>query len=87
MTLNFPNRSRSYDEQRHSIRFWGYDGAFEICFIVDQSALARISKASGDGEAGALSVFDSARDRILKAALRAYRGHSLRTYFLAAADV
>ena len=86
MALTFPNLSRSYDEQRQSVRFWGYDGAFEICFIVEQAAIARIARGLAEGEVAALRVFDRYRETILKAASRIYKGRSNSTYFLLAAD-
>ena len=42
MALNFPNNSRSYDETRHAVRFWGYDSAMEVSFFVTVDALCRL---------------------------------------------
>lgn len=86
MALSFPNLSRSYDVQRHSVSFWGYDGMFEICFIVEPSAIARIAQGLADGEVAALRVFDRYRDKILKVASRVYKGRLTKTYFLLASD-
>ena len=86
MVLNFPNPSRSYDERRHSVRFWGHDGAFEICFIVEQAAFARIDPAATPDEFGYLNAFDRFRDRVLKVAAKAYSRSRGTSYTLAASD-
>ncbi|MBB2672903.1 UNVERIFIED_ORG: hypothetical protein GGE44_002465 [Rhizobium esperanzae] len=39
MTLTFPNKSRSFDESRNAVRFSGYDGMFEVRFLVEANAL------------------------------------------------
>jgi hypothetical protein len=31
--VDFPNPSRSYDETRRGVLFWGYDQALEISFV------------------------------------------------------
>ena len=72
MTLNFPNWSRSYDATRRSVRFWGYDGAFEFSFFVEEGALCRVAPSKGRGEAALLKIFDDNRERIFKAASVAY---------------
>ncbi len=33
MTLAFPNTARSFDDVRKAVRFFGYDGMFEIRFL------------------------------------------------------
>jgi hypothetical protein len=60
MTLTFPNRSRSYDEARHGVRFIGYDGMFEVPFLVEAAALQEKS-ASAVSEASCLAAFDASR--------------------------
>jgi Protein of unknown function (DUF1488) len=40
MTLAFPNPSRSFDEARNGVVFFGHDGVFEIRFFVEAGALA-----------------------------------------------
>ena len=40
MTLAFPNPSRSFDEARNAVLFFGHDGVFEIRFFVEAGALA-----------------------------------------------
>lgn len=86
MTLNFPNRSRSYDAGRRCVCFWGYDGAFEIPFFVHQDALARINTEPKWDEAVSLSTFDKFRDRILEVAGNVYRGRRKDAYTLMASD-
>ena len=86
MALNFPNRSRSYDASRSSVRFWGYDGAFEICFFVREDVFARLAPEAGRDEARLLTTFDRFREKILAAARKIYRGHARDAYTLVAAD-
>jgi len=77
MGLKFPNASRSYDEKRHSVSFWGYDSAFEIAFHVEQDALLRMSPEMRGDEASMLRAFDLNRSQIEQVAARAYsRGRS-----------
>lgn len=86
MALNFPNRSRSYDASGRRVCFWGHDGAFEISFFIDQRALSRMSLNPRLDEAGVLVAFDRYRDRILKAAAKAYSGQHKDAYTLLASD-
>jgi hypothetical protein len=86
MTLTFPNRSRSYDERGRRVRFWGYDGTFEISFFVEQRAFSRIDPGAKLDEAGFLNTFDRYRDRILQVASKAYSSHRREAYTLEAAD-
>lgn len=62
--LNFHNPSRSYDETRRAVLFWGYDRALEVSFIVEQSALTKVCSETTTDEAGFLNAFDANRDRI-----------------------
>lgn len=73
MTLEFPNQSRSYDGVRNRIRFWGYDSAIEISFFVETEALQKIEPEPMVDEAGFLTAFDSARDKIHLVARAVYR--------------
>ena len=41
-TLSFPNFSRSFDETRNRVRFWGYDSAIEISFFVEAAAVQKL---------------------------------------------
>jgi len=86
MTLNFPNVSRSYDETRHRVRFWGYDSAMEISFFVEAGALCKLMPQAGSLEADCLETFDAARERILDAARRVYTRGRQGPYLLSAAD-
>jgi len=86
MTLNFPNRSRSYDARRNLVRFWGYDGALEITFFVEVSALCSLNPRTRNLEAGYLETFDSARDRIHETARKVYARARKGVCLLAAAD-
>jgi hypothetical protein len=89
MSLDFPNRSRSFDQARNAIRFVGYDGMFEVPFFVEAAALVRAGKGSGGtkaSEAEYLAAFDAARSSIHDVAREAY-SHGRRTsYTLTAAD-
>ncbi len=84
--LNFPNASRSYDATRHSVRFWGYDGALEVSFFVEESAVFRIAPETGHNESAVLQSFDNNRERILKVARKVYSGRRQGSYALVAAD-
>jgi hypothetical protein len=86
MTLNFPNGSRSYDARRNLIRFWGYDSALEISFLVEVSALYKLNPQTRNVEAGYLEAFDAARDRIHETARKVYSRARKGTHLLAEAD-
>jgi hypothetical protein len=88
LTVNFPNRSRSFDATRNSVRFWGYDKAMEISFFVETDALRTLSPEMSGAEAGILKAFDTARERIHEVAEKVYvRGDKGSfAYILAAAD-
>ena len=86
MSLNFPNASRSYDTTRHSVRFWGYDGAFEVSFFVDEDALHKLAPAAGASEPALLKSFDDNLDRIRKAAGTAYGRRRQGSYVLTSSD-
>ena len=83
MTLAFPNPSRSFDETRNAVLFFGHDGLSEIRFFVEAGALA-ISGTdlpmSRMSEAKCLSVFDVVRTSILEIAREAY-SHGRRNYY------
>ena len=72
MAIDFPNRSRSYVGKRHSVRFWGHDSAREVSFLVAEEALARVDQTTPRTEDEFLIAFDANRDRIFKAARKAY---------------
>jgi hypothetical protein len=58
LSLNFPNLSRSFDATRNTVRFWGYDRAMEISFIVEAGALRSLEPEMSGTEAGILKAFD-----------------------------
>ena len=84
--LNFPNASRSYDSRRRCIHFWGSDGAIEVSFFLDESALAGIAVGRPSSEATLLASFDQNRERILNAARKVYKRRRKGSYDLFASD-
>jgi hypothetical protein len=72
MALTFPNRSRSYDENGHRIRFFGYDGMFEVRFFLELDALAKAFTKKISGENDCLAAFDAMRKLILETAEKVY---------------
>ena len=88
MTLNFPNQSRSFDERRHRVCFWGYDGPIEISFYAGADALQKLSPDMGGTEDWCLKTFDAAVERIHEAADKVYkRGKGEYAYTLGAEDL
>jgi hypothetical protein len=86
MSLNFPNRSRSYDVTLRAVRFWGHDGPMEVSFFVAEEALKRIQPGMPPDEAGLLSAFDSHCVLIHAAATKVYKRGRKGSYELNAAD-
>ena len=90
MRLNFPNNSRSYDESRNSVCFWGYDSTIEVSFFVQADALMRLSPNLENTEPGCLKVFDDALKQIHKVADKVYvhggKGKGTYAYTLTAGD-
>jgi hypothetical protein len=84
--IEFPNHSRSYDQTRRAVRFWGHDSAIEASFYIDEGALQRIQPDARPDESGFLSAFDSNRDAICAAAARIYVRGSRGSYNLVAAN-
>jgi hypothetical protein len=85
MALMFPNKSRSFDETRQGVRFAGYDGMFEVRFLVESNALG--GSTSGDrSQAAYLDAFDAARTSIQEAASRAYKHRRGNNFTLTAMD-
>ena len=85
MTLQFPNPSRSFDEQRKGVRFTGHDGMFEIPFFVEAAALAKLKQAV-PSERDFLAAFDAARKTILDVAREADSHGRRKSYTLTAGD-
>lgn len=71
-SIQFPNSSRSYDESRNRICFWGYDKTMEVSFFVGSDAIQSIQKGAGSSKIELLSAFDSALERIHKVAQEVY---------------
>jgi hypothetical protein len=86
MALSFPNPTRSYDTKHHCVRFWGYDGTFEVSFTVEQRVFDGMSPDAAKDESGTLKIFDKYRDKILGVARRVYRGRHPGAYTLVASD-
>ena len=84
--IDFPNHSRSYDQTRRAVRFWGYDSAIEASFYIDEEALRRIEPDAQPDESGCLKAFDSNRDLICAAAAKLYVRGSRGSYDLIAAN-
>jgi hypothetical protein len=84
--IDFPNHSRSYDQTRRAVRFWGHDSAIEASFFIGEDALKRIQPNAQADELGFLSAFDRNRDLICAAAARIYVRGSRGSYELVAAN-
>ncbi|MCW2286717.1 hypothetical protein M2323_004486 [Rhodoblastus acidophilus] len=73
MTLAFLNPSRTFDEARNAVSFFGHDGMFEIRFWVEAAALAsRQPRGTEMSEAECLSAFDAMLSSIHDAARAVY---------------
>lgn len=86
MSLTFPNRSRSFDETKHGVRFIGYDGMFEVPFLVEAAALQDKGSTTAS-EASCLAAFDAGRSSIQDVARRIYSNRRHITYVIRAADL
>ncbi len=86
MALKFPNESRSYDETRRAVRFWGHDSVTECPFLMTEEALTRVVPSAQLDEAGLLRAFDANRDRIHAVAARVYAKGRKGSYDLVASD-
>ena len=84
--IAFPNYSRSYDQTRRAVRFWGHDSALEATFFIDEGALMRIQPDAYPDESGFLNAFDRNRDVICAAAAKVYVRGGRGSYDLVAAD-
>ncbi|ATU92991.1 DUF1488 domain-containing protein [Phyllobacterium zundukense] len=87
MALNFPNRSRSYDPVSKRVRFTGYDGLFQVPFLVEIDALSEATATPDSVENAYLAAFDAARTSIQAAAMKAYAHGRKAIYVLTAADI
>lgn len=90
MSIQFPNASRSFDESKHRINFWGYDRTIEISFFIEYDALKSFNNKLGNTEAELLSAFDSEIDTIHRVATSVYdrstKGKGAYTFILYAED-
>jgi hypothetical protein len=87
MTINFPNRSRSYDATLQAVRFWGYDRSMESSFFVTVDALRQIQPDIKTNVVDLLRAFDMNRERIYSIAAKVYARGRRGTYDLNVADV
>lgn len=87
MTLNFPNRNRTYDNSRRAVRFWGHERVMECVFFMTEGALRRLRPNLQSDEAGFLSAFDANRELIDATAAKVYaRGRRKASYDLLTSD-
>jgi hypothetical protein len=87
MTLAFLNPSRSFDEVRNAVLFFGHDGMFEIRFFVETAALAEGQpRGSRMSEAQCLSAFDAMRASIHDVARKVYSHQRRNSNTLTATD-
>ena len=86
MPLTFPNPSRSFDETRDAVRFWGYDSAIECSFFVTRGALRRLVPSLSPDRSNLLAAFDTNRELICKAATRVYSRGRRGSYELDVSD-
>ena len=84
--IEFPNHSRSYDQTRRAVRFWGYDSALEASFFIEEDALRRIQPDARPDASGFLNAFDSNRAMICAVAAKVYVRGRRGSYDLVAAN-
>jgi hypothetical protein len=75
-TIHFPNASRSFDEVRQRVCFWGYDKTMEISFYIGTEALQKIRQDVGSGETKPLAAFDATLEKIHDVAMAVYANGS-----------
>lgn len=87
MTLAFLNPSRSFDEARNAVLFFGHDGMFEIRFFVETATLAEDQpRGTRMSEAQCLSAFDAMRASIHDIARKVYSHRGRNSNTLTATD-
>jgi hypothetical protein len=90
MSLEFPNSSRSFDDSKSRINFWGYDRTIEVSYFIGAEALKRLDKKAGTQESELLAVFDADIEKIHKVAANVYnnstKGKGAYTFILDAKD-
>ncbi len=87
MTIQFPNASRSYDNKRNAVRFWGHDRSMETSFFISAEALQGLKPGAAGDEGSLLEAFDRNRSQICEAAAKLYgRGRKSGSYDLHRSD-
>jgi hypothetical protein len=87
MTLAFLNPSRSFDETRNAVLFFGHDGMQEIRFFVEATALVKPAEPDRPlSEALCLSAFDAMRSTVQLVADKVYSRHRRNLNILTAVD-
>lgn len=86
MTLEFPNKSRSFDATRNTVRFKGHDGMFEVSFAIEADALFKKAIAQ-PMETECLTAFDASRLKIQAAAMKMYQRTRRSGYAMKASDL
>ncbi len=66
MALEFPNSSRSYDESKSRINFWGCDRTIEVSYFIGVDALKRFNKNVIAQETKLLEVFDTEIEKYVR---------------------
>lgn len=76
MAIEFLTDLRSYDPHRHSISFWGHDGATEIAFRLDRTVLEPLlnGRPGPMDELSAMMIYDRNILRIRAFARKLYEG-------------
>jgi hypothetical protein len=86
MALQFPNISRSFDATRGCVRFSGYDHTREVAFFIEQDVVRHVDGGALVSLESLLAAFDHHRDKICRAAVRAYGQRREGSYTLTLED-
>ena len=90
MSIQFPNSSRSFDESKRRVCFWGYDRTVEVSFYIGAEALQKIREGIGSAEGELLAAFDAALEKIHEVAGKVYansrKGKGAYSHILCADD-
>ncbi|HVO95363.1 MAG TPA: DUF1488 domain-containing protein [Terriglobales bacterium] len=87
MAITFPNRSRSYDETRRAVHFWGYDRSMESSFFIMADTLKQMQPGLRLDAVEILRAFDVNRERIYAIAAKVYARGRRGSYDLNVDDV
>jgi hypothetical protein len=82
--LRFINPSRAYSKSKRCVSFWGYDGALEVSFHLEEDALDGASTHLAHDETSLLRAFDLDRFRIEKLARSIHARAAARYHWLTA---